>query len=226
MIALSTRTPNASMSRQSAEIWSPCSNKTMSPGTSCSMGSWAALPSRTTVACWGSSWRNAASVCSARYSCQNENTALTRITTTMAYPTFAIPSPGALHSAKNASAAATHRISAKKWVSPLRKRSSGCSRRHLFHMVGTEFSESAPSFGGGQALRRTVQARQRVRVGEMVNSIGTRALEFGRQRVVHATYVCPPSCFQTVCTNARRRSVSVMIPTRRPPSTTGSAPNP
>ena len=51
---------------------------------------------------------------------------------------------------------------------------------HLFHMVGTEFSEPAASFSGGQALRRAVQAPQSVRGGEMVDSVGAGALEFGQ----------------------------------------------
>ena len=224
MIALSTRTPNASMSRQSAEIWSPCSSTTMSPGTSCSIGSWTTLPSRTMAACCGSSWRSAASVCSARCSCQNENTALTRITTTMAYPTFAIPSPGALHSAKNASAAATHRISAKKWVSPWRKRSSGCSRRSS----STRLGPNSRSRRRASAVDRPCGVLFRLARASASESWSIRKELEPLSSDVGASSIlsCRASSLQVVCTNARRRSVSVMIPTRRPPSTTGSAPNP
>ncbi len=123
IVAVLTRTPNASISRQSAGMLSPCSRSTTSPGTSWVTASDVALPSRIAFTSCGSSLSSVASVCSARYSCQKENRPLTTITPMTTPPTFAMPWPGALHSPTNASAAASHRITAKKWKNSLRKRS-------------------------------------------------------------------------------------------------------
>lgn len=114
IVALLTRTPKASTSRQSAGTWSPCSKSTMSPGTNCVTASDVTPPSRRIFTSCGSSLSNAASVCSARYSCQKENRPLITITPMTTVPTFAIPWPGALHSPTNANPAANHKITAKK----------------------------------------------------------------------------------------------------------------
>jgi len=79
-LAVLTRTPNASIRRQSAGTSSPAASSTTSPGTSSATGNCTARPSRKAVVCCGSRLRNAASAFSARYSCQNENSPLIRIT--------------------------------------------------------------------------------------------------------------------------------------------------
>lgn len=106
-----TRTSNDSTNRQSAGTVSPAATSTMSPGTSSSASIGSTLPPRGTCDCRGSSARRAASVRSTRDSCQNENRPLTPIT--MASPTGAVAASGNRHAAKNASPAASHRMSEK-----------------------------------------------------------------------------------------------------------------
>ncbi len=79
-VAVLTRTPKASIRRQSAGTSSPAASSTTSPGTSSATGSCTARPSRNAVVWRGSRLRSAASAFSARYSCQNENRPLTMMT--------------------------------------------------------------------------------------------------------------------------------------------------
>jgi len=127
-VALFTRTPNASTSRQSAGRMSPASSRIRSPGTRSLAGSSRTAPERMTFVAFGKSFLRAASACPARYACQNENTPLIKITPTIANPSVAIPCPGSRHSAKNASAAAIHRMIAKKCANSLARVSNSASR--------------------------------------------------------------------------------------------------
>lgn len=111
--ALFTRTLNASIKLQSAGILEPCSRFMISSGTKLATGTWIALPSLSACACCGSRFCNAASVCSARYSCQSENLLLTRIKPMMATPKLPVPCPGSFHSARADSTAATQSRSQK-----------------------------------------------------------------------------------------------------------------
>jgi len=121
-VALFTRTPNASTSRQSAGRMSPASSRIRSPGTRSLAGSSRTAPERMTFVAFGKSFLRAA------YACQNENTPLIKITPTIANPSVAIPCPGSRHSAKNASAAAIHRMIAKKCANSLARVSNSASR--------------------------------------------------------------------------------------------------
>ena len=94
-----------------------------SPGTNDSTLNSCTWPSRSALICCGSNPRSASSARSARYSCQNEKTPLTRMTPTIATPSGRMPWPGSRCSAKKASAAATQRMIAKKWVNSRAKRS-------------------------------------------------------------------------------------------------------
>jgi hypothetical protein len=128
-VASLTRSPRVSVTRQSAGTWSPSCSRTISPGTSCCAVNCTATPLRTTVTCAGNNLLSAAIARSARYSCQNENTPLIRITTMIAAASSAMPVFGSRHSATSASTAASHRISAKKLVNCLSRRhhSRSCS---------------------------------------------------------------------------------------------------
>ena len=90
---------------------------------------------------------SAANACSARYACQNENTPLITITPTIANPSVAMPCPGSRHSAKNASAAAIHKMIAKKCTNSLANVSSSAS-----------CATSSTSFAPNSASRRCASA--------------------------------------------------------------------
>ena len=125
MVASLMRNPCASMTRQSAGTWSPSCSRMMSPGTSSSAASCNASPSRKTMTFAGNSFASAVIARSARYSCQNENTPLIRMTPTIAAANGPSPESGSRHCATSARAAASHRISAKKLVNCTSSRSHG-----------------------------------------------------------------------------------------------------
>ena len=149
-VALFTRSPKDSITRQSAGTLSPSSSSTTSPGTSAAAGSCAIAPARSAFTCCGSRPRSAATARSALYSCQNENSPFTRMTPRMATPSRPMPSPGAKCSAVKASAAASHRMIAKKCVNSRAKRSQSGSR-----------ATSSTRFGPYSASRRAASAPDR-----------------------------------------------------------------
>ena len=91
IVAVFTRMPNASISLTSAGTLSPSPSRTTSPGTSDSTSRFWTPPSRKTFISCGSNFRNASNARSARYSCQNENSPLIRITPIIAVPSCRIP---------------------------------------------------------------------------------------------------------------------------------------
>ena len=124
-VALFTRTPKASMQAAvGRDVVAVVQQDHVAGHQLLGRDLLATLPSRSTLTWWGSSFCSAAMACSARYSCQNENRPLQRITPRMAKPSVAMPAPGSCHSARKASPAASQRIRAKKWVKPFRKRTS------------------------------------------------------------------------------------------------------
>ena len=107
--------PTAPMSLKSAGALSPASSKMISPTTRRSAEIKKNLSALKTFTSCGRSLASAAIVCSLRYSCQKENRPLTRMITTIAQPTRAMPSPGLASSATKASAAAIQRMIEKNW---------------------------------------------------------------------------------------------------------------
>ncbi|CAB4323887.1 unannotated protein [freshwater metagenome] len=99
---------------QSAESWSPPASRTRSPMTRSSAAITSSCPSRRTVARRGIIERNRSAACSARRCSKNANSALIVITTITATPSCGIP-------AMKASAAATQKSAAKKWVNSARR---------------------------------------------------------------------------------------------------------
>ena len=90
-VALLTRTPKPSTSRQSAGTSSPAVRKMTSPGTTSSDASTTVVPFRSALTWCGSRRCSAAIVSSARYSCQNEKAPLIAITATIAAASVAMP---------------------------------------------------------------------------------------------------------------------------------------
>ena len=115
-VDVSTRTSNASISRQSAGTRSPAARWRISPGTISGAASSTATPPRMTVACVGNSCCSEANARSAWYTCQNEKMPLSAITPMIAKPRASMPSPGWRWSAMNASPAAAHRMRANRWT--------------------------------------------------------------------------------------------------------------
>jgi len=93
-VAVFTRSPNASITRQSAATKSPSSTRVTSPGTSSSAGISTISPPRSALTICGRSWRSAATARSALYSCQKEKQPLTTMTPTIAMPRWAMPRRG------------------------------------------------------------------------------------------------------------------------------------
>ena len=149
-VAVFTRSPKASITRQSAGTLSPSSSSTTSPGTSSDAGNCTMAPARSAFTRSGSSRRNAATARSALYSCQKENRPLIRMTQRIATPRRPMPSPGWSQSAVNASAAASQRMIAKKCVNSRARRSHSRSR-----------ATSSRRFGPNSASRRAASGADR-----------------------------------------------------------------
>ena len=122
---MSTRNPWATSTRRSAEIRSPASSRTTSPGTRSAASTSTTIPSRSTVTRRGSRSARRSAARSARYSWTKANIPLSRTTTTMATPSWG-------SCARKASPAATHSITAKnprncraRWRHTGRRRAPG-----------------------------------------------------------------------------------------------------
>ena len=114
-VARLARSPQLSMTRQSAGTFAPSARRITSPGTRSATDTRLSPASRRTSTCSGSRRCKASKARSVRKACQNEKQPLTTMTPTMATPSSNIPWPGSRQAAKKASKAATQRRMAKKW---------------------------------------------------------------------------------------------------------------
>ena len=117
--ALLTMRNCVSINRASAGTLSPPERITRSPGATSGAGISLSWPPRIARTRNGSSSLSFSTARSALCSCAKVKTPLMKMTATMAKPSVSIPSPGWSASEINASAAATQRISARKWVNCL-----------------------------------------------------------------------------------------------------------
>ena len=158
----STRSPDDSRIRPSAEIRSPSRRTSMSPGTRSAAGTNVRRPSRRAATVSGISSARAAVAFAARSSWLKLNTPFTTTTTTIAAPSCGIPP-------MTASTAAAQSINAKKWVSCETRRRRGPVTSRCGMRFGPDHAEDRDGLIGGQSLgsgadglqhRRWVQHRR------------------------------------------------------------------